>query len=126
LVMGLATLVTAATPSNVVAVAAISVAMFFGLFASGTSWALATACAPPQYAASLGAIMDFGGFIGGALAPMITGFVVQATGSFEPALLAAGLIGIVSAAVYQFVIPNRPIDIAQLHVGEGILPLVPS
>jgi MFS family permease len=126
LVMGLATLVTAATPSNVVAVAAISVTMFFGVFAAGTSWALATACAPPQYAASLGAIMDFGGFIGGALAPMITGFVVQATGSFQPALFAAGLIGIVSAAVYQFVIPNRPIDIAQLHVGEGILPLVPS
>ncbi|HEX2943869.1 MAG TPA: MFS transporter, partial [Rhodopila sp.] len=89
-VMSLATLVAAETPSNFVAVASISVAVFFGFSSSGTSWSLANACAPASYAASLGAIMDFGGFVGGALAPMVTGFVVQATGSFTPALLVAG------------------------------------
>ena len=56
---------------------------------------------PPNYAASLGAIMDFGGFIGGALAPMVTGFMVQATGSFTPALLVAGAIGLCSAVAYR-------------------------
>src|SRR6202012_1555238 len=44
--MALATLVAALTPSNTIAVAAISATMFFGFFASGTSWSLATACAP--------------------------------------------------------------------------------
>ena len=124
-VMALATLVAAETPSNTIAVAAISVTMFFGFFASGTSWSLATACAPPQYAASLGAIMDFGGFVGGALAPMVTGFVVQESGSFQPALVAAALVGMASAAVYQLLIPNRAIHVSELHLGLAAPPLVP-
>jgi MFS family permease len=108
--MSLATFVAAETDSNFVAVASISVAVFFGFSSSGTSWSLANACAPPSYAASLGAIMDFGGFIGGALAPMVTGFVVQATGSFTPALLAAGVVGLGSAAAYVVGIPGEPIS----------------
>lgn len=107
--MSLATFVAAETASNVIAVGSISVAIFFGFSASGTSWSLANACAPPSYAASLGAIMDFGGFIGGALAPMVTGFVVQATGSFTPALLVAGVIGLCSAGAYAIGIPTEPI-----------------
>jgi MFS family permease len=107
--MSLATFVAAETDSNFLAVASISVAIFFGFSASGTSWSLANACAPPSYAASLGAIMDFGGFIGGALAPMVTGFVVQATGSFTPALLVAGAVGLCSAGAYVLFIPGEPI-----------------
>ncbi|HEY4172918.1 MAG TPA: MFS transporter [Rhodopila sp.] len=115
--MSLATFVAAETASNFIAVASISVAIFFGFSASGTSWSLANACAPPSYAASLGAIMDFGGFIGGALAPMITGFVVQATGSFTPALLVAGVIGLCSAAAYVILIPTEPIRTTTLVRG---------
>lgn len=107
--MSLATLVAAETASNLIAVGSISVAIFFGFSASGTSWSLANPCAPPSYAASLGAIMDFGGFVGGALAPMVTGFVVQASGSFTPALLVAGAIGLCSAAAYALFIPAEPI-----------------
>jgi MFS family permease len=123
--MALATLVAALTPSNTIAVAAISATMFFGFFASGTSWSLATACAPPQYAASLGAIMDFGGFVGGALAPMVTGFVVQESGSFEPALIAAALIGMASTAAYQLLIPDRAIQVRELHLGLATAPSIP-
>ena len=108
--MALATFAAAETASNFIAVASISVAMFFGFSASGTSWSLANACAPASYAASLGAIMDFGGFIGGALAPLITGFVVQATGSFTPALLVAGAIALASAVAYLVGIPGEAIS----------------
>jgi hypothetical protein len=52
---------------NVVAVGAISVAMFFVLCSGTGAWALSAACAPRSYAASMGGIMDFGGFIGGVL-----------------------------------------------------------
>jgi cyanate permease len=107
--MALATIVAAETPSNFIAVGSISVAIFFGFGSGGTSWSLANAAAPQSYTASLGAIMDFGGFIGGALAPMVTGFVVQASGSFTPALLVAGAIGLLSAAAYLILIPNHPI-----------------
>ncbi len=126
LLMGLTTLVAAETPSNTVAVVAISFTMFFGFFASGTSWSLATACAPTQYAASLGAIMDFGGFIGGALAPMVTGFVVQASGTFGPALVVAGVIGIFSAAAYQVLIPDRAIQVSDLHLEAIGRPAMPG
>jgi hypothetical protein len=108
-IMELSTFVAAETPNNVIAVASISVAVFFGFWSSGTSWALANACAPVNYAASLGAIMDFGGFIGGALAPMVTGFVVQGTGTFVPALLVAGVIGLLSALAYLILIQPDPI-----------------
>ncbi len=108
--MAMATFLAAETPSNTVAVGSISAAMFFGFSASGTSWSLANACAPASYAASLGAIMDFGGFIGGALAPLVTGFVVQVTGSFTPALLVAGAIGLCSAAAYLVGIPGEAIS----------------
>ncbi len=65
-------------------------------------------------ASALGAIMDFGGFIGGALAPLITGFVVQASGSFTPALIVAGVIGLCSAVAYQVLIPSDPISSTSL------------
>jgi cyanate permease len=61
--------------------------------------------------------MDFGGFIGGALAPMVTGFVVQATGSFTPALLVAGVIGLCSAGAYVLGIPGTPIRTEALAGG---------
>jgi MFS family permease len=113
-VMALATIVAAESPSNLIAVASVSVAIFFGFGSAGTSWSLANAAAPQSYTASLGAIMDFGGFIGGALAPMVTGFVVQASGSFTPALLVAGAIGLLSAAAYVILIPGHPIAAAAL------------
>jgi cyanate permease len=75
---------------------------------------LSGACAPRSYAASMGGIMDFGGFIGGALAPTVTGFVVQASGSFTPALIVAGTVGLVSAAAYWALIPATPIPDSDL------------
>jgi len=118
-IMACATFMAAETDSNFIAVASISAAIFFGQSSSGTSWSLATACAPPNYAASLGAIMDFGGFIGGALAPMVTGFMVQATGSFTPALLVAGAIGLGSAVAYSVLIRSEPIATKALAIGSA-------
>jgi MFS family permease len=119
-IMAVATVGGAEAPSNTLAVASISIAVFFGFWSSGTSWSLANACAPVNYAASLGAIMDFGGFIGGALAPMVTGFVVQGSGSFVPALLVASAIGLLSALAYLLLIRPEPIAAAALgETGRG-------
>ena len=102
------TVVAAETPSDTLAVAAISAALMFGATASGMSWALASVAAPASCTASLGAIQNFGGYLGGALAPTVTGFIVQATGSFVPALLVSAVIGLVSALAYLLVIRARP------------------
>jgi cyanate permease len=65
---------------------------------------LATVAAPPNRVASLGAVQNFGGFLGGALAPIVTGAIAQATHSFVPALLAGAAIAFVSGMIYLFVV----------------------
>ena len=110
------TVVAAETPSDTLAVASIAAALMFGATASGMSWALASVAAPASCTASLGAIQNFGGYLGGALAPTVTGFIVQATGSFVPALLVSAIIGLVSAMAYLLVIRAAPITAAELSL----------
>jgi len=109
----------ALTPSNFVAVAAITVALFFNGGAGPMAWALSSVAAPRHCTASLGSIQNCGGYVGGALAPTITGFVVQGTGSFVPALLVSAAIGLSSALIYVFMVPGKPIDIAAFDTNAG-------
>jgi MFS family permease len=106
------TVVAALTPSAFVAVAAISVALLFSGMAGAMCWALASVIAPRHCTASLGSIQNCGGYIGGALAPAVTGFIVQDTGSFVPALLFSASLGFACALAYVFVVPGKPIDAA--------------
>jgi MFS family permease len=105
------TIVAALTPSTFVAVTAISVALAFNGMAGAMCWALASVAAPRHCTASLGSIQNCGGYIGGALAPTITGFIVQDTGSFVPALLFSAGLGLACALVYVFMVPGKPIDV---------------
>ena len=56
--------------------------MFFLAFAQSGKWTLVTAVAPQSYSASVASIQNFGSYIGGAVSPLATGMVVDATGSF--------------------------------------------
>ncbi len=103
------TVLAAEAPSDVVAVAAISATLFFAACATGQSWGMIAVTAPVNCTASLGGLQNFGGYLGGAMAPTVTGFVVQATGSFIPALLTGAVIAVVAAVMYLVVIPNSPI-----------------
>jgi cyanate permease len=105
------------------AVSCISVVMFFAGAGSAMGWALVSVAAPENITGSLGSIMNFGGYIGGALAPMTTGFIVQATGDFVPALIVGAGVGLASAAVYVFVLPNRPITAEE---AAGLPPAFPA
>jgi len=116
--MALFTVLATEVESNVLAVTFISAAMFLGYVSSSTAWAMVSVAAPANCTASLGSMQNFGGYLGGALAPMVTGFIVQSTGSFEPALLTGAGIGVVSAIAY-FVIIREPITAADL--GEGFV-----
>ena len=58
--MSLFTVPAALVRSNVVALACISMVVFLGFGASACSWALATAAAPANRVASLGAVQNFG------------------------------------------------------------------
>ena len=108
------TFVAAETNSNFLAVACISGAVFCNGGSSGMSWSLASVAAPANCTASLGSMMNFGGYIGGALAPTITGFIVQATGSFQQALVLGAVMALVGAASYVVIVGSAPIKAAEL------------
>ncbi|MXQ53782.1 MFS transporter [Shimazuella alba] len=89
-------------------VALLSLAYFASSVPTGVIWTLATDVAPKNMVASLGSIQNFGGFIGAALAPIVTGAVVQSTGSFEYVFLIGAVLLIVSAISYGFFL-KKPI-----------------
>ena len=84
------------------ALAAICVALFAANVATAAIWALAVAAAPARFVGSVGAIQNFGGLAGGALAPIVTGLTVEATHGFSTALGVTALAGFAGAAIYLF------------------------
>jgi nitrate/nitrite transporter NarK len=94
------TALAAMTKGNVLAIGFIAVAMFLLYIASSAAWAMAPVAAPGNSTASLGAVQNFGGYCGGTIAPALTGFIVQKTTSFAPALHTGAAIGIVAALLY--------------------------
>lgn len=81
-------------------VALLSLAYFAASVPTGVIWTLATDVAPKNMVASLGSIQNFGGFVGASLAPIVTGAIVQATGSFEYVFLIGSALLVVSAISY--------------------------
>ncbi len=104
--LGVAAFIVAAAvvPSNAAAVGCLSAVMFCGTIATTNAWALVSVVAPANCTASLGSLMNFGGYLGGALAPTVTGFIVQSTGSFVPALLIGAAMAVFASAVFLFVV----------------------
>ncbi len=98
------TLAATFTESNVLAILYISASVFLVYVTSTCAWALTSVAAPTNCTASLGAVQNFGGYLGGALAPTVTGLIVQATGSFVWALVVGAAIGTLSAASYLFIV----------------------
>jgi MFS family permease len=102
------TVAAAYVESDALAIAFISASLFLVYVTSTCAWALSSVAVPTNCTASIGAVQNFGGYLGGALAPTVTGLIVQTTGSFVPALVVGALIGVVSAASYFFVV-DQPI-----------------
>jgi nitrate/nitrite transporter NarK len=107
---------------NVMAVTCVTLAMVCGAMCAALYWALASAIAPSNCTASAGSLANFGGYIGGAITPTVTGFIVQATGSFTPALLLGGAIALLSALSYLVLVKNESIDFAQLNAKMSARP----
>ena len=107
--ISLCTVGTVFAQSNEAALAFISVSLFLIYIAASAAWATVPIAAPSQYTASLGSIQNFGGYLGGALAPTVTGFIVQRTGGFSQALLLSAGISLLSAGAYLFLV-RQPIQ----------------
>jgi dipeptide/tripeptide permease len=57
-------------------------------------------------------IQNFGGNVGGILAPLLTGYIASATKSFALALGLTGVILVIGIASYCFLI-SRPVELEQ-------------
>ncbi|MEE8349122.1 MAG: MFS transporter [Acidobacteriota bacterium] len=64
--------------------------------------------APRTSVASLVSIQNLGGNIGGLMAPIVTGFILGATGSFTGALVMAGAVMAFGAFSYVFIVGSLP------------------
>jgi MFS family permease len=91
---------TILAPTSASAIADISAALFFSNLAGAAIWAMAITVAPPGGTASVGAVQNFGGFLGGALAPIVTGLSVETTHSFAAALGTTAAAALGGAVVY--------------------------
>ncbi len=94
------TVAGALAPGVAGSLALLSGGVFLANLASSCGWALGAVMAPPAEVGTLEAIQNVGGSLGGALAPLVTGVVVQATGSFLPALFLAAAVSVGSAIAY--------------------------
>jgi MFS family permease len=100
--------VVAAISGNApMALAAVSAALFSANLATTSGWALAAALSPPALIATVEAMANIGGSVGGSLAPLVTGALVQSTGSFTPALLVAAGVAAGCALANQVLATGR-------------------
>jgi MFS family permease len=108
LLTAMALAATAGSTSPGLAVTLLTVGMFTYSLCSGPYWTLGNdVVRSPRLCGSVSSIQNFGGFLGGACAPVVTGFLVDRAGGFVPALLTAAGLALVSAALYGLVLRRR-------------------
>jgi cyanate permease len=89
-------------------------ALFFTYLAGNSCWGLVQSIAPARIVASVATIQNFGSFIVASLAPILTGWLLDRTHSFNLTLAVCGMVAILGALIYLFVV-KEPIQLADLH-----------
>ena len=102
------TLAAAFSTSTVVAIVMISAGVFFAHGIGATMFTLSAVCAPPNGAGSLSSLQNLSTQTLGALAAVITGYIVEFTGSFFMAFVTGSVVAIV-AAIGLWVLVRAPI-----------------
>jgi ACS family glucarate transporter-like MFS transporter len=99
--------------TTAVALAFLTLAMCSSAFAAGSVLALPADVAPtPENVGSIAGLQNFGSQIGGILSPIVTGVLLAADhGSYRLPLITAGLICLIGALVYAFMVKVEPLPI---------------
>jgi len=103
--LGTMLVVQSSTPAQ--AVTFISMALFCVHFAGTSAWGLVQVMVSEGKVASVAAIQNFGSFIFASFAPIVTGWVVDKTHSFNLALIIAACVTFLGAMSYLFIVKNR-------------------
>ncbi|MBU8878703.1 MFS transporter [Bacillus sp. FJAT-29790] len=91
------------TSSATLVIAIMSIA-FFAQGMSNTSWAMLAEVAPRELMGVAGGVFSFFGNVAGILTPMIIGFIVTATGSYTGGILYVGVVALMGALSYIFIV----------------------
>ena len=105
------TLIVAFTTNVVVCVILLCLTMFFINISSATAWMIVNTIVPSERVASFGSIQNFGGYLAGSIAPILTGFSVQQSGSFSTAFVISAVVAVCSAFAYFALLkePSEPL-----------------
>ena len=93
----------------VLSVALLCCALFSINMASSTAWMIANTVVDSRRVASFGSIQNFGGYLAGSVAPIVTGFSIQQSGSFASAFLISAAVASVAAMAYVLLL-KQPIS----------------
>lgn len=100
----LGTLLVVQSSSPAQAVAFISMALFCVHFAGTSAWGLVQVMVSETKVASIAGIQNFGSFVFASFAPIVTGWVVDTTHSFNLALVIAACVTFTGALCYFFIV----------------------
>ncbi|MBS0559133.1 MAG: MFS transporter [Proteobacteria bacterium] len=104
MLLGLAVFGATMTADPVWAIVWISVALSGLAAAAPVGWSIPSLIAPRGGTASIGGVMNFFNNMMGVVAPITTGYIVGATGSFTDAFFVAGAVLVVGIVSFVFVL----------------------
>ncbi len=108
LLTAIALAATAMSSGPAMAVTLLTVGMFTYSLTTASYWALATDVVQTStMVGSVGSIQNFGGFLGGAFAPIATGIIVDRLGGFVPALIISAALLLVTVVMYGVLVRRR-------------------
>lgn len=111
MIFGLAVIPAAFTSNPNIAVIWIAISLGGLAFSAPIGWSIPSLIAPKGTVGTVGSIMNFFNNVMGILAPIVTGFIVQATGSFETAFIVAGIVLVLGILFYVFMLGKiEPIE----------------
>src|SRR6266852_2793056 len=123
MLLGLAVFGAAFTTDPVIAIVWISIALGGLAAAAPVGWSIPSLIAPKGGAATVGGIMNFVNNLMGAVAPIVTGFIVGVTGSFNGAFLIAGIALLIGIFAYVVLLGRiEPISDVPTPQGRSATP----
>nr|WP_298795906.1 MFS transporter [uncultured Acetobacter sp.] len=105
-IAAIATAAVPLCPTTFLSLLCMAIALFATGVAMTASWTLGTVVVAEESIATMEAIQNVGGSLGGAVSPLLTGFIIQHTGSFTLAMGAGSIITFICISIYIFEISN--------------------
>ncbi|WP_370540982.1 MFS transporter [Aquitalea sp. ASV15] len=120
MLLGLAVFGATTTSDPVIAIIWITIALSGLAAAAPVGWSLPSLIAPHGGTGTVGGIMNFANNMMGAVAPIVTGYIVGSTHSFSNAFLVAGVMLIIGMLAFVFLLGRIETIAPPAAVGQAL------